>query len=244
MIFNDTSAEKQGIVQDVYFGVGANSVSYPIADLTRDANAALDVAFTLILGADGSWQFDSVNQTDLIIGKTDLISGQQDYSFDDEYLLLSKPLQILLPDGVTWQELNPVDANNPTSQSGIPYQYNKIGNSFLLDDIPNYSWRMEEEGKQGLKAFFQRKIDHFTTEDTDKEPGFAKHLHKFVSLYCQHSYARAKGLSKLSKLEKDLLFYTGNELVGGNDPGEIKRFYSYREKDKPGRLTMHNEVRI
>lgn len=236
MIFNDLTAEGQGIVQDIYFGVNANANSYKIADLTRDANTALDLAVTRILGADGKWRFDSTNATDLPIGVTDLITGQQDYSFDDEYLMLAKPLQVLLEDGVTWQELKPVDKNKPNSVSGVPYQYTKMGESFLLDDVPSYS------ATAGLKAFFQRKIDYFTTTDTDKEPGFAKHLHKFVSIYCQFSYAKAKGLPKLAELEKDVEFYLGNELRGGNQPGEIKRFYSYREKDSTKRMTMHNEV--
>jgi hypothetical protein len=238
MVFNDTTDEKQGIVQDIYFGVSANNNTYPIGDLTRDANRGLDMAVSMILGADGRWQFDSTNATDLPIGFTNIVSGQQDYSFDDEYLMLAKPLQVLHSDGVTWIELVPSDDNDLISSNGIPARYNKMGESFLLDPIPNYS------ATNGLKAFFQRKIDYFTTTDTTKEPGFAKHLHKFISLYCQASYARAKGLAKLAQLEKDLMFYTGNELNGGNDVGEFKRFYSYREKDQEKRLTMNNRVHI
>lgn len=243
MQFND-STNSQGIVQDVYFEVGANSTSYPIADLTRNANAALDWATVLILEADGKWQFDDQNQTDLLIGYTDLISGQQDYSFDDDFLVLSKPIQILNPDGVNWTELVPVDDTELVSQSGVPYQYNKLGNSFLLDPIPNYNWRYANEGKYGIKAYFQRGMSYFTTTDTTKEPGFAKHLHKFVSVYCQYAYAKAKGLKKLPQIEKDLLVFTGNKHLGGNAVGSIQRHYASRGKDKPGRITMANELII
>jgi len=88
MIFNDTTPEAQGIVQDVYFEASTNATAYPIADLTRNANRGLDNAVALILGADSRWQFDSTNATDLPIGTTSLVSGQKDYTFDNDYLVI------------------------------------------------------------------------------------------------------------------------------------------------------------
>ena len=41
MVFNDITTS-QGIVQDAYFEVNADATTYPIADLTRNANTALD----------------------------------------------------------------------------------------------------------------------------------------------------------------------------------------------------------
>ena len=41
MVFNDTIGG-QGIVQDTYFESQSSATSYPIADLTRNANNALD----------------------------------------------------------------------------------------------------------------------------------------------------------------------------------------------------------
>lgn len=246
MIFNDTTSAKQGIVQDVYFGVSANANTYPIADLTRNANEALDIAFSKILGADGKWQFDSSNAVDLPIGYTDLISGQQDYSFEREFLVLTSPLQILARDGLTWIELEPTDDNLLQSTvTGDPVRYNKLGRSFLLDPIPDYSFRLANESKQGLRGFFQLNIDRFETTDTTKEPGFDSNLHGFVSVWCQWKYAKAKGLVKrLPDLEKELIYYLGNEDKGGNEVGQFKIHYSYREKDKRGNLNMHNEVLI
>lgn len=243
MQFNNTTT-KQGIVQDVYFGVGANSTSYPIEDVVRHANESLDVATQLILSADGKWQFDDKNATDLLIGYADLISGQQDYSFDDEFLIINKPLQILNPDGINWTELVLVDDTELVSQSGTPYQYNKIGNSFLLDPIPNYSWRFGTEGKYGIKAYFQRNINYFTTTDTDKQPGFATHLHSFVSIFCQHKYAMAKGLAKIGQLEKSLLYYTGDIHLGGRTMGAIQKHYATRGKDQERGISISNPVII
>lgn len=241
MIYNDTTGG-QGIVQDTYFEASTNASAYPIADLTRNANTALDNVLTLILGADGKWQFDSTNSTDLPIGTTSLISGQQDYTFDEEYLVI-KSIECSDSQG-KWTKLIPIDNyDEPMALSefattnGIPKYYDKMGESILLYPAPNYSIGVNDTPEGGLRAYFQRKIDYFTTSDTTKEPGFAKHLHKYIPLYCSYVYACAKDLPKQASLEKRMRFYVGNKLEGGNDGGAITKFYSYREQDTLKEIT-------
>lgn len=250
MIYSDPIG-KQGIVEDAYFEASANSASYPIEDVTRNANAALDKVISKILGADGRWQFDSSNYTDLPIGATDIILGQQDYSFDNEYLVI-KSIEISDAQG-NWKRLTPIDNNDLSpgvamSQlalvTGNPTHYDKMGESILLYTIPNYNRRLVQEGEAGLRAYFQRKIDYFTITDTIKEPGFAKQLHKYIALYCAWVYACAHEMNdKAATLAKRLVFFEGNEELGGNDPGEIKRFYSYREVDNRRRITNRVPVK-
>ena len=244
MQFND-SAGGQGIVQDVYFQVHANATTYPIADLTRNANAALDKVVSLILGADGRWQFDDKNSTDLPIGTTNLVANQQDYSFDTEYLVI---LDIICSDqNGNDVRLVPIDNADMGREealtqfmnvAGTPQYYDKVGDSILLYPKPSYNYT------NGLKAYFQRKMSYFSTSDTTKEPGFAKHLHNYVSLFCQMKYAKSKELKKLSAIEKEMEYYEGNLEKGGNDPGEIRRFYSYREKDDRKILKPNTTVKI
>lgn len=231
MVFNDTTTS-QGIVQDTYFEVNADATTYPVADLTRNANAALDNVVTLILGADQRWQFDSTNSTDLPIGTTDIVLGQQDYSFDEEYLVI-KSIEIADASG-KWTRLIPIDNMSLDERealsgfetvNGTPMYYDKMGDSILLYPAPNYNYTA------GLRAYFQRKIDYFVASDTIKEPGFAKHLHKYIPLYCAYVYACAKDLVKQSVLKQRLAFYEGNKLQGGNDQGAIATFYAYRELD-------------
>jgi len=241
MVFNDISTS-QGIVQDTYFEVNADATTYPIADLTRNANAALDNVVTLILGADQRWQFDSTNSTDLPIGTTDIVSGQQDYSFDEEYLVI-KSIEIADASG-KWTRLIPIDNMSLDERealsgfetvNGTPMYYDKMGDSILLYPAPNYNYTA------GLRAYFQRKIDYFDASDTIKEPGFAKHLHKYIPLYCAYIYACAKDLQKQSVLKQRLAFYEGNKLQGGNDAGAIATFYAYRELDFKRKLTPRVE---
>ena len=241
MVFNDISTS-QGIVQDAYFEATADSSSYPIADVTRNANAALDNVVTLILGADQRWQFDSTNSTDLPIGTTDIVSGQQDYSFDEEYLVI-KSIELADASG-KWTRLIPIDNMSLDERqalsgfetvNGTPMYYDKMGDSIILYPAPNYNYTA------GLRAYFQRKIDYFVAGDTIKEPGFAKHLHKYIPLYCAYVYACAKDLPKQNSLKQRLAFYEGNKLQGGNDQGAIATFYAYRELDFKRNLTPRVE---
>lgn len=244
MVFNDNSGG-QGIVQDTYFEATANASSYPIADLTRNANNALDTTVSLILGADGRWQFDSTNATDLPIGTTALVSGQQDYTFDDEYLVINA---VECSDSLgNWTKLIPIDnydedvaLSDFMTEGGVPVYYDKIGESILLYPAPNYSIAPTDNPVGGLRAYFQRNIDYFTTTDTTKKPGFAEHLHKYISLYCAYIYACAKGLPIQSSLKSRMEFYEGNTLRGGNDKGAIVKFYSYREQDAVKRITSES----
>ena len=235
MVFNDTTTS-QGIVQDTYFEVNADANTYPIADVTRHANTALDNVVTLILGSDKRWSFDSTNATDLPIGTTGLISGQQDYSFDTEYLVI-KSIECSDAQG-KWFRLKPIDNYDEEcalsefmTTDGQPVYYDKVGSSILLYPAPNYSISPIDTPNGGLRAYFQRKIDYFGATDTTKEPGFAKHLHKYIPLYCAYAYACAKDLSKQNSLKARLTFYEGNKLQGGSDAGAISQFYSYREQD-------------
>lgn len=240
MVYNDTTG-KQGIVQDAYWEAGADSNSYPIADVTRQANIGLDEAVTIILGADGKWNFDDSNATDLPIGATDLVASQNDYSFDAEFLTI-RGIEIKTPSG-TWVKLIPFDNTDLQgeqafsqleTETGIPSHYKKMGSSIILLPTPNYSQREVQEGEAGIRAFFQRNINYFTVSDTIKQPGFAGHLHKFLSLHIAEAYCRAK--EKYKKADALL----GQKAVWGQ---KILSFYSYRQLDTKKRITNNIQVK-
>ncbi len=64
MEFSNTTTGS-GIVQDVYFNCNADGNSYPINDVTRNVNRAYDKVVSRILTADGRWEFDDQNATNL-----------------------------------------------------------------------------------------------------------------------------------------------------------------------------------
>lgn len=228
LIYNDTTGG-QGIVQDVYFEVGQNSVSFPIEDVTRFANQALDEMTSIAINSNGTWQYDDSNNTDLPIGTTGLITDQADYSFDENYLTIEE-MRVLRNGATQWDELIPVDRNDPTMKeilisyeniSGIPEYYDIFGETVLLYPKPNYTQLAS------LKAFFQRKSSYFTVSDTTKEPGFPKHLHKYVSLYISFSFAHAKGLDKKKDLWERLMV----------EKKRIEQHFAKREKTMEHNIT-------
>lgn len=249
MVFNDI-VTKQGIVQDTYFEASANASSYPIEDVVRSSNTALDNFATLAIGADKTWQFDSTNATDIPIGTTRLTANQQDYTFDDTFLVLTT-VECSDSNGLVWANLLPLENyNEPVSLSefqktpGQPKYYKKIGSSVLLYPAPNFSRGPVDENDTetgGLRVTFQRKVDYFTATDTTKQPGFALHLHKYIPLYNAYVYACAKELPKQNSLRTRLNFYEGTELLGGNDKGAIAKHYSYRGVDVRRKLKANVE---
>jgi len=211
--------------------VSQNSVSFPIEDFTRSANLAMDSITGIIIGADGMWQWDDTNFSNLPIGKTNVVSNQTDYSYDADYIVItSMEIQDANGKWIKLQPINESEYNQPLSEvfnvTGTPQYYDKKGSSVFLYPTPNYN------ATNGLKANFQRKGDYFAINDTTKEPGIAGHLHRYVSLFASYDYALVKGLKQLDRIKVLLEEMRKN----------IEDFYSYREKDiKAGlRFTREN----
>jgi len=240
MQFSDTT-NNSGIVQDVDFLLGTDATRFPLKDKTRIANKALDNALDLILGSDGRWQFDGTNKTDFPIGTTDLVSGQQDYGFTTEMLVVTR-VECKDSNG-NWKALTPFDQNDLNradhgtaanqvegiSQSrqsltafmntnGEPVYYDKIANSVFLYPAPNYN------STDGLKVYYQRKMNYFPADGTGttETPGFATHLHDYIPYYIAKEYAMKKGMNLFAPLTKKL-----EELAM-----KIVEHYGYRPKDE------------
>lgn len=260
MDFSDTTT-KQGLVQDALWWVNADLTSYAYTDMIRSANMGLNEVVGLILGADGRWQFDDTNYTDLPIGTTNLVLNQQDYGIDTTMVDITR-VECKDANG-NWQYLVPFDQKDLTpplgtpntigmltanatlggisysltdfmNTAGTPVYYDKIANSIFLYPKPNYN------STGGLKVYFQRKANYFTTTGytntttwiNTTRPGFANHLHRYISYYMAKDYAIAKILTgpKIQSLM--------NELTTMKQA--IVSFYSIRKKDEAVRMIARN----
>lgn len=225
LMFNDTSAAKNGLIQECETQVfGDNSYgrisgdASLLATFTRYINEALNRVVSLILTADGRWQFDDTNNTDFPIATTNLSTvlglEQQDYTFDVTMLRI---LRIEVMDNTgAWNLLTPIDEADLYDQSlsdflktpGMPVYYDKQGSSILLYPKP-LATSVTSLG--GLKVWFQRPPSYFVTTDTTKVPGFNSMYHRLAATIASRDYAVfkqfsvAKSLSDIVQLQEDSL---------------------------------------
>lgn len=234
MVFNDTSTN-QGILQEcesnlfnsVYGSISSNTNL--LQTFTRYANRALDRIVSLIMDADSRWQWDDNNNTDYPIATTNLISGQQDYSFAITQLNIFR-IEAMDSNG-NFQRLLPIDQSDIQTATtafqasqGSPIFYDKLANSIFLYPTPSYSTTA------GLKVWFQRGASYFATSDTTKEPGFASLFHKLIPLWMSYDYAFSRQLPL-----KDDLMASIQKLED-----QMQDFYLLRNKDEHRTMRAFN----
>lgn len=236
MQFSNSTTE-DAIVQEIDRICGTTSTTYTVKAKTARVNQALDRFFTLALQEDGDWQFDDTNQTDLPIGVTNLVSGQQDYSFASELLVVTK---VLAKDsnGI-WNTLTLLDqqestfpAKNvwelPTGNTGAPLRYDIFANSLLLDPIPDYN------STGGLKVVFKRNASKFVSTDTTKEPGIPSLFHPYLCRYASLPFLIEKELDYAKSVAQQIAI----------DEEAIKDFFANRNKTKKTKVkTLYRNPR-
>jgi hypothetical protein len=196
--------------------------------------------------AAGTWQADDPNHTKQAIILMDLVAGQRDYSFryDEEGAEIQEILKVLVADpNYVFHELVPRDpqseserlleTNNGLSDvsyggitgftngldaTGTPRQMDLSGNTITLDPVPDYSWRLSTEGKQGIKAYVNRDDSFFLPTDTDKVPGLIGLFHEYLVLRPSLKYAERNGMS-----------VAGGTMRGGYKTGLLSDVYEMEE---------------
>lgn len=228
MVFSDSTTE-DAIVQEIDRICGTTATIYTLKAKTARVNQALDRFFYLALLGDGTWQFDDANQTNLPIGTADLVSGQLDYSFASELLMVTK---VLIKDASAgnWLELQQVDQSQSralniyappiSNPGGVPSTFDLLGNSILLDPIPNYA------STGGLKVVFKRNASKFVSTDTTKVPGIPSLFHNYLCRYASLQWA----------IEKKLPFKNDLAQLVQVDEAAIQDFLSNRDKTIPRRI--------
>jgi len=196
MQFSD-STYSQGLVEDARFLVGANSVSYPIADVTRNLNRRWEEAKTLLYLSDGRWQSTEAIYSD------DLVSGTQGYTIPRTHIKINR-VEVLDSDGNAVR-LTPIDKSDVStsitdfeSTDGVPRYYELIGQTMNLYPAPNYP------STDGLKWWYQGVPTAFVTTDTTAEPDIIQTLDRYLSVGAALDYAEAKVLSNTNTLTEKL----------------------------------------
>jgi hypothetical protein len=228
MQFN-SEANGDDIVSDIDYWAGTDVTSYPLAAKARNSNRALDRIVQLIFRADGTWQWDDDNQTDLPIATTDLVAGQRDYTLAVSHLKVER---VRIKDAAgNWITLTAIDRRalpdtDLNASNGTPTQYDKIGSSFLPYPAPSYG------STAGFEVQFQRGASYFVPTDTTKSPGFASHLHRLIPLYAARDYCLKNDMTKRVSVITNEIKTLEMELV---------EHYSSRFKDQKVTITPERE---
>ena len=242
LAFSDTT-NKDGIIQrleQTLYGengdarISGNSTL--LAMFTGDINQAHDDALSIILGADGTWQFDDTNHTDYPIITTNIVSGQRDYPFtsDENSNLILEVHKIVAADSSgTFHEMKPLDSQTTkettgfwdgTTNSGVPLYYDKTANAVFLEPVPNYNYT------NGLKFYISREGSYFATSDTTKTPGIAGIFHDYYVIAPAYRHAIRKNMKNMSFLRDEKI----------RIEAAIKDYYSRRNEDVRKRLVIAN----
>ena len=164
----------------------ADSTSYPDAELLLNVNESYERRVSQFIGMDGLWGFDDTNYSNFPKGKTTLVAGQKDYSFNVEILSVD---QVQVKDnGGIWHKLREVDRTKfgmaeeeYMKENGLPFEYDLDGGSIVLYPAPKAG---DVTLADGLQVFFQRTADIFTSAQVTtgtKLPGFASPFHYLLS---------------------------------------------------------------
>lgn len=223
MIYYD-STNKTGISQEIDSLCDSNDTSYPVADKERRINEAVRQIEGMVLGSDGSWDYDGTNYTDLPIATATLVNGQQDYSFDDAFLEI-KSIRVLDDNGI-WHKLKPFDRSQVDiavdellKTDGMPRYYDKQGRSVFLYPAPATA---NVTLASGLKIDYSRVstlITDLSGTDASKSPGFDPYdsvIAYMVSVpYCM-TYKRdrvADYRNEVTRLQNDIRKLFGRRMA-------------------------------
>lgn len=209
----------------------ADTTAFPTATRLIYANAGQAEVAQDIIGADGTWSWDDLNNTDLPIGKADLVAGQQDYEFADEVLMI-EGISVLDANG-DYKKLKPIDKNNidtdPTEYlktNGLPQYYDKIGRSVFLYPAPASG---SVTTTNGIKVYFRRKTKDITSFDSTS-PGFVSTEHMILPYKIALPYCMKYKQERIGLYEKKIMEHRQR----------IIAHYSRRNKDEPSRMTSAN----
>lgn len=213
MQFNNTS-DKNGLIQnceitlfgDAPFGQISGNTSR-LAIFTNYLNEAVSRYAHLALMADGNWEWDDRNQTDLPIGTTSITANIQDYAIATEHTIITG-VEVKDTAG-NWSALGEIDeryfiendvsiSNFMAGATSIPTNYTKVANSIFLFPTPNYTQATS------LKVHFKRAPSYYVSSDTTKEQGFSDIQATYLSDYASWKYASARGLPVANSLRQEI----------------------------------------
>lgn len=222
MVFSSGSGE-YGLVEDSRFLAGVDSAAFPTADVTRCINRHYYEACIAAWESSADWSFDDTNQTNFPIATTTLVASQPDYSIPTNALTIDR---VEVKDNAGNYAIVTAIDDTQINQAldefmetdGLPKYYRLVKNSIILYPAPAAA---SVTTALGLKIYFTREVDEFTTSDTTQEPGLPEPFHRLLSLGAAADFTLAKGLPNYTALKNESAVLLS----------ELKKFMARRHVD-------------
>jgi hypothetical protein len=230
MQFNG-SATSQDCVSEILKICGATTNTYPLVDITRRFNFALDRYFSLAFSSDARWSLDDLNQTAPPLESINLVSGTNKYALDT---FTSEIINVLRVEALDSNGnailLKPFDdtsvrnsaLTNLFSSSGTPSWYRKFGKWIYLYPTPSYN------STNGLSLYFERPESRMASTDTTKVPGVPSIHHMCLCRAAALPFLIEKKLPQASNVAQQVAL----------DEEMIIDHFSHRDKDVPMQISV------
>lgn len=222
----------------------STDTSYPVARKVLNINSFYEELIGKIITADGTWQYDDTNYTDHPRGTGNLVQGQEDYSFSSEYLqieavevlnLNNAYIRIHPLDHQELGDLGPDEYHGVDSSgnavTGFPQFFDQQGDTIRLYPAPTST---QVTLTAGLRIWFKRRPDLFTTSDTTQEPGLPSSYH--------HILAYGGAIPYCAKFKKDRVARYQKKVDDMTD--SLIKSYAHREKSKRKVMTNRGIIHI
>lgn len=231
MIWNDTTAEEAGMVQEMNDICDSDDNSFPLTTKARRTNFALSRFFTLAFKADGRFSWDDVNHGSAPIETLALVNGQQRYDLTNFSTEILNILRVEILDaqglGLPMNRLNRGNVPGALSEykklAGIPDEYDLLGNYMDLYCPPNYDMA------DGLKLYVNRNKILFLSSDEDRTIPVPSIFEEYICNVASIKFLNENNRSNKNDIQAKILL----------DEVEIKTFFSNREKgdNSNGKIT-------
>jgi hypothetical protein len=192
---------------------GISGDSTLIMQVTGLVNQAYLKTIAYVLGLDPRWVWDDSNYGTLPIATATLVNNQEDYYLpgaEDSSTNASTFLRLLkvsVKDNagqetvIKHTDMSEAELNRMYTTSGVPEYYKLYGNTLKLFPAPATG---SVTLTNGLKCYFQRSPDLFSSDGPTQIPGIPEPFHRMITLEASMDYASARGLPNLEYLQGKL----------------------------------------
>ena len=225
-------AEERLVYSSDYGRISGNTKE--LAQWTVRNNQALSRAMALMINYQDYWQVDDWNHGTVNEATENITSGTRDVPLtnpEDILFLIAVAIKEnattsdytqIKPTDIRSQASRPIVEDN-SSNTGVPYRYDKVGGYIRLDPIPNYS------ATAGLKYYYQRTPHQFTTSDTTATAGIPAIFDQLIPFYAVDAYASENtNVNLKSLMSQDI----------ARMEEDVKNIFSQRSKDQAPQLRV------